>query len=147
MNFHRFSIINPLIISRQGLGELQTKLANLILGLKTQPELDQLVQDSSRAHAPLPETTQWGQGHTGGDGGTWGGGGGSGSGGWGDASPSRGGSSTAAWGGGNASPARGGSSTAWGVSPNVNGADTAQWGAGSAGWQSPNQKTNTGWNI
>jgi len=139
--------LGPQEVVMKGLGELQTKLANLILGLKTQPELDQLAQDSARAHAPLPSA--WGHG---GDGGTWGGGGGgagSGSSGaeWDNTSPNRtgGSSSNVSW--GNTSPARGGGSAAWGVSPGANGADTAQWGAGSAGWQSPNQKTTTGWNI
>jgi DNA-directed RNA polymerase II subunit RPB3 len=156
------SVFNVVLNSRQGLGELQTKLANLILGLKTQPELDQLVNDpqDSRAHAPAA----WGQ--PGGDGGGWdasGGGGGGGGGGWGSTSPSRAGAgaggSSAGWGTspshpggggwGNASPTRGGAaSTAWGVSPNANGADTAGWGGpASTGWQSPTQKTNSGWNV
>lgn len=141
------------------MGELQTKLANLILGLKTQPELDQLVndaQDSARAHAPV--TGGWGP--PGGGAGSWDAGGGGG-GSWGSTSPSRagGGNSSVGWGtspnrtgaggGWGASPTRGGAgSTAWGVSPNANGTDTAGWGGpASTGWQSPTQKTNSGWNV
>ncbi|KAF8798708.1 insert subdomain of RNA polymerase alpha subunit [Phlegmacium glaucopus] len=166
--------LGPQEVVMKGLAELQTKLANLILGLKTQPELDQLAHDSTRAHGPLPDAWR----HPGGDGGAWnsagGGGGGSGSAGWGNTSPSRAGGN-AGWGGnaspsragsnvgweGNASPSRAGSNATWGgtssasgtrigsaawvVSPNANGADAATWGG--AGWQSPNPKTNTGWNI
>ena len=132
------------------MAELQTKLANLILGLKTQPELDQLVhdaQDSARAHAPV--TDAWASS---GDGGGWGstspshvGGSGSDAG-WGaSTTPSRAGGGSG-W-GSSSSPIRGGaSSAAWGASPNVNGADTAGWGGvTSTGWQSPTPKTNTGW--
>lgn len=124
------------------MAELQTKLANLILGLKTQPELDQLVhetQDSARPHAPVADSWAPPPGES------WvsttspsragGGGSGSGSGGWG--SPDR------EWG----SSTRGGAGSASYGSPNANGADTAGWGGGptSSGWQSPNPKTNTGW--
>lgn len=135
------------------MAELQTKLANLILGLKTQPELDQLVHDAQDSARP-PVADSWAPSA----GESWGntttspsraGGGGSG-GGWG--SPSRAGA-TGGWG----SPSRGdwGNSTqdaagsSWGVSPNANGADpnTTGWGgATSSGWQSPTPKTNTGWN-
>jgi len=128
----------PQEVVMKGLAELQTKLANLILGLKTQPELDQLVhdaQDSARPHAPATDT--WGPppGEA-----SWvsntspgrADGGGS-AGGWGNTSPGRA-----------TSPARGG---AWGISPNANGAETAGWGGQtSTGWQSPTPKTNTGWN-
>jgi len=132
----------PQEVVMKGLAELQTKLANLILGLKTQPELDQLVhdsQDSARPHAPV--TNSWAPPA----GESWGnttspsraGGSGSG-GGWG--SPSRAGASEF----GNSSPNRGGAS--WGT-PNANGADTGGWGgATSSGWQSPSPKTNTGFN-
>ena len=124
------------------MAELQTKLANLILGLKTQPELDQLAhdtQDSARSHAPVADSWNPPPGES------WGttspsrGSGGSGSGGWG--SPNR----ASEW--GNSSPNRGGAGSAsWGT-PNANGADTAGWGgATSSGWQSPSPKTNTGWN-
>lgn len=124
------------------MAELQTKLANLILGLKTQPELDQLVHDapdSGRPHAPVADA--WGPP----PGESWvsttspSRAGGGGSGGWGS-SPNR------EW--GNTSPNRGGAGSAsWGT-PNTNGADTAGWGgATSSGWQSPTPKTNTGWNT
>ena len=137
-----------LIILLQGLGELQTKLANLILGLKTQPELDQLAQSSAPVHAPQSEG--WPRSGGGGDSGGWdtagAGGGSSSSAGWGNTSPSRTGGSSG-W--GNLSPTRGGAASgAWVVSPNANGANTATWGpTTSSGWQSPNEKTNTGWNI
>ena len=123
------------------MAELQTKLANLILGLKTQPELDELVhgaQDSARTHAPAPDPWVPAPGDS------WANttspshasGGGSAGGGWG--TPSR----------GNSSPGRGGASSgSWGT-PNANGTDTAaSWGGlTSSGWQSPSPKTNTGWN-
>jgi len=154
--------LGPQEVVMKGLAELQTKLANLILGLKTQPELDQLVHDaqaSARAHAPAAEG--WGGG-----GGGWdssGGGGGAaaaaaggwggstspnrpgGGGGWGGSSPGRAGSG-GGW--GNVSPSRGGASASWGVSPNANGADTAAWSNSSGpGWQSPGEKTATGWTL
>jgi DNA-directed RNA polymerase II subunit RPB3 len=114
------------------LAELQTKLANLILGLKTQPELEQLEQDSARPHAPVagPWAAPPGEG-------------------WGTTtSPSRAGDSGGGWG----SPSRewGNSSAApasW-ATPNANSADaeTSGWGVPtSTGWQSPNPKTNSGW--
>jgi DNA-directed RNA polymerase II subunit RPB3 len=120
------------------LAELQTKLANLILGLKTQPELDQLVHDadSARAHAPVTDT--WGPPP--------------GEPGWvSTTSPSRADGGSSAGGGWGTSPSRAASSPvrggAWGVSPNTNGAETAGWGGQtSTGWQSPTPKTNTGWN-
>ena len=120
------------------MAELQTKLANLILGLKTQPELDQLVhdaQDSARTHAPA--TDAWGPPAEGG---------------WvNTTSPSRADGSSSAGGWGTlASPNRASSPTrggAWGVSPGTNGGETAGWGGHtSTGWQSPTPKTNTGWN-
>jgi len=142
----------PQEVVMKGLAELQTKLANLILGLKTQPELDQLVhdaQDSSRAHAPVTEG--WGPL---GEGGGWGGSsspsraGGGGSAGWGgSASPSRAGDGSS-WGNSTSSPTgtRGAGSATWGGSPNTNGTDTTGWGGlTSTGWQSPTPKTNTGW--
>lgn len=152
------------------MAELQTKLANLILGLKTQPELDQLVHDAQDLARP-PVADSWAPpageswGSTTSPSRAGGAGSGSGSGGWG--SPSRAGA-TGGWGspsragatGGWGSPSRGdyGNSTqgaaagsSWGVSPNANGtdADTTGWGGGgatSSGWQSPTPKTNTGWN-
>jgi len=115
--------LGPQEVVMKGLGELQTKLANLILGLKTQPELDQSVhdpQDSARPHPSVPPS--WG----GGDGG-WGAGAGAGVGGaatWDSTtSPSHAGGSS--W-GANMSPTRGTSApSAWGVSPNT---DTAHTG-------------------
>ena len=117
------------------MAELQTKLANLILGLKTQPELDQLVhdaQDSARTHAPV--TDRWVPPP--GEGGGWGG----------TTSPSRAGGS---WG---TSPSHAGGGSSWGnsiSSPNANSADATGWGGNaSTGWQSsPIQKTNTGWTM
>lgn len=111
----------------QGLAELQTKLANLILGLKAQPDHDMLTGGEHQTN-----------GHVAADG--WGGGGGSGwggaaGGGWGATSPARGGAATSAWSTG---------------SPAASGGATSAWGGGAAGagagWGSPEQQAN-GWNV
>jgi DNA-directed RNA polymerase II subunit RPB3 len=131
----------PQEVIMKGLAELQTKLANLILGLKTQPELDQLGQDSARPHAPVadswavPPGEGWATTTSPSRAGDSGGGGGGGGGGWG--SPSR------EWSNTSAVPA------SW-ATPNANtaDADTSGWGvpaSTSSGWQSPNPKTNSGW--
>ena len=148
----------------QGLTELQTKLANLVLGLKSDPnELDTLGGDAGGGtQLPPPNgtaaTAQAAARTTGrgqdaslsgwGTAGTPGGGGGGGGGGWGT-SPTSGGT---AWGssGPGASPSAG----AWGTNP-ASGAwgagGSGGWGTGSpaqaAGWSSPNPQTQTGWNV
>ncbi|KAI0063680.1 hypothetical protein BV25DRAFT_1801724 [Artomyces pyxidatus] len=109
--------LGPQEVVQKGLAELQTKLANLILGLKSQPgDLD-----------GFPGADQVGQQQPNGTNGAapsggWGGGGG----GWGGASASPG-----AWGGATGAPATG----AWSASPGSNTA--GGWGAptpGAAGW-------------
>ncbi|KAF9012332.1 DNA-directed RNA polymerase [Cyathus striatus] len=116
--------LGPQEVVMKGLAELQTKLANLILGLKTQPELDMLTNDSQQnGHA---ENNAWS--NNGGSG--WGNNNNTANaGGWGNASPTRGGAATAAWRGGSSPSGAGG------------------WGGGAAaGWGSPGQQTN-GWNV
>jgi len=159
--------LGPQEVVMKGLTELQTKLANLVLGLKTDPnELDTLGGDGGGAQLPPANGTAatqpaaraggWGQeanfsgwGATAGSpGGGGGGGGGSSSGGWGT-SPAGGGT---AWGGSSgsgASPSAG----AWGTNAGSN-----AWGAGGSGlgtsspaqntgWSSPNPQTQGGWNV
>ncbi|OCH85800.1 hypothetical protein OBBRIDRAFT_784299 [Obba rivulosa] len=124
----------------KGLQELQTKLANLILGLKS---------DAAPDMAPTGESLPQQNGHTGGPppgAGAWGAWGGApttspnGTGGGWSTSP-RGGAA-AGWG----SPPAGGASSSWqtGASPATGGA----WGGGSAGagWGSPSPTAN-GWNV
>lgn len=110
----------------QGLAELQTKLANLILGLKTSPEFESLSNDP-QANGHVAENN-------------WGGGGG-----WG------GNTNGARWGGASSpsrAPATSATSTsAWGsTSPNAS--SVPAWGASAtgAGWSSPEQQSN-GWNV
>ncbi|EGN99713.1 hypothetical protein SERLA73DRAFT_88301 [Serpula lacrymans var. lacrymans S7.3] len=133
----------------RGLAELQTKLANLILGLKSPPELDMLPGGDQGMAPPnghvAPSGGGWGQPATGGG---WAS---PTAGGWGDAaaptsnawgtSPASGN----AWGGGtspNSNNAWGGASAGGGgASPNANNA----WGTSSTqqGWASPTQQTNS----
>jgi DNA-directed RNA polymerase II subunit RPB3 len=132
-----------LTFKKKGLTELQTKLANLILGLKTQPELDalantdQTTQVNGHLAASAPPAT-WSQ---------------AGSGPWDQSSspPVNGAVSGATWsnspgvgaGGWNSSPTPG----VWeSTSPNPANAASA-WGTGSAGgWTSPQQQS-AGWNV
>ncbi|RDB16969.1 DNA-directed RNA polymerase II subunit RPB3 [Hypsizygus marmoreus] len=121
--------LGPQEVVMKGLAELQTKLANLILGLKTQPELDMLTggEQQTNGHAA--------------DGGWGGGGGGGAGGGWGGAT------TNAGW--GSTSPTRGGAATnTWSTSPATTGGATSAWGGGAAaaGWGSPDQQAN-GWNV
>ncbi|KAG5651770.1 hypothetical protein H0H81_007523 [Sphagnurus paluster] len=123
--------LGPQEVVMKGLAELQTKLANLILGLKSQPELDMLT--SADPHSNGHATTD-----------TWGGDGGGGAAGWGPAAGGGGG-----WGA--SSPARGGASTGgWGSASPANSGGGSSWGGGGAassqGWGSPNQQAN-GWNV
>ncbi|KAG6917311.1 hypothetical protein DXG01_002969 [Tephrocybe rancida] len=121
--------LGPQEVVMKGLAELQTKLANLILGLKSQPELDALTGAEPQANG---HTAADGWGAGGGGGGGWGAGGGGG--GWGGAT----------------SPSRGAPSSAWSSSPATSGTGgaTSAWGGGaaSAGWGSPEQQAN-GWNV
>ncbi|KAG6837736.1 hypothetical protein H0H93_003538 [Arthromyces matolae] len=115
----------PQEVIMKGLAELQTKLANLILGLKSHPEVDVLPGDEPQTNGE-PAPSAWGTAGSGGGGGGWGSS-------WGgSSSPSRGGATTSAW--SSTSPATsGGGASAWG-------------GAGSSGWSSPGQQSN-GWNV
>jgi DNA-directed RNA polymerase II subunit RPB3 len=155
--------------TQQGLTELQTKLANLVLGLKTDPpELDTLGGDAATQLPPAngtlpaqaaPRATGWGQeaspagwgGAAGTPGSSAGGGGGGAGGGWGT-SPTGGGT---AWGGSSgsgASPPAGGWGTNTAAPAGAWGAAGSGWGTGSpprnnTGWSSPNPQTQSGWNV
>ncbi|KAG6844697.1 hypothetical protein H0H87_004573 [Tephrocybe sp. NHM501043] len=131
--------LGPQDVVMKGLAELQTKLANLILGLKSQPDMNAFTGTEAQTNGPAA-ADGWGAG--GGGGGGWGAAGG---GGWATGN-------SPAWGGA-ASPSRGGASTsAWSSSPGNSGGATSAWnggatgGATSAGWGSPEQQTN-GWNV
>ncbi|KIP10858.1 hypothetical protein PHLGIDRAFT_100423 [Phlebiopsis gigantea 11061_1 CR5-6] len=156
--------LGPQEVVMKGLQELQTKLANLILGLKAEPEVD-ILQNSEQNQGPGPaggsaqNAGSWNSRPTGGAGGGWGAspaGRGSGSwspttNNWGNrSSPNTGGGG---WGG--SSPANAGWSSSgdaagagWG---NQAGAQGGTWGntatsAQGAGWGSPGQQSN-GWNV
>jgi len=144
--------LNPQEVVMKGLAELQTKLANLILGLKTQPELDMLPGGDAATQANGlggPAAGDWGQPEVNGAGasGAWGTspnvspGGGGGGGGWGaSTSPPAAG----AW-GANPSPAAAGG---WGNTASPSAA-SGGWGSASStgpGWGSPNQQS-SGWNV
>ncbi|KAJ7680340.1 DNA-directed RNA polymerase II, subunit 3 [Mycena polygramma] len=95
--------LGPQEVVMQGLAELQSKLAQIVLGLKkTEPEM---LPGERVDEAPPAETWGAAGGGWGGDGG--GGGGGGNTSGWGSTSPNRGGGGASAWGsgGGWASPA------------------------------------------
>lgn len=154
---------------------MQTKLANLVLGLKSDPtELDALGGgDAGGAQLPppngtlptqaaAPRATGWGQeASPSGWGGTTAGtpgaaAGGAAAGGWGT-SPAGGGGGTAAWGGGSGSgtsPSAGGwgSNAAAGGAWGAGGSSSSGWERGSparntTGWSSPNPQTQSGWNV
>jgi len=109
--------LGPQEVVMKGLKELQTKLANLILGLKHDTEVDMINGQDQQLAVPAPAADAWG------------GGGGGGGGGWGDSS---------GW-GGSSSPSRTGGTSAWGgASPTS--------GGGSGGWSSPEQQSN-GWTV
>ncbi|KAF9268887.1 insert subdomain of RNA polymerase alpha subunit [Marasmius fiardii PR-910] len=121
--------LGPQEVVMKGLAELQKKLANLILGLKSQPEADMLPNadqpptDAAPVATAAAASAGWGVG----------------GGGWGD------GGSTSAWGGAT-SPSRGGGGTStWGASSSPGSGGASSWGA-SAGWGSPSQQSN-GWNV
>ncbi|KIJ61314.1 hypothetical protein HYDPIDRAFT_116070 [Hydnomerulius pinastri MD-312] len=152
--------LGPQEVMMKGLAELQTKLANLILGLKAPSELsggDSGANGTTGVWAP-PGAAQWSDTSASGAG---------------YASPAGGGWGAGSW-GGNSSPAQnnGGNTTGWGTTPAPNSGGNASWGgtspaqntwggstspssgAGSntggwgaqQGWGSPTQQAN-GWNL
>ena len=156
--------------NKQGLTELQTKLANLILGLKSDPnELDTLGGDGgaqlpppangTAAVVPRAATSGWGGSEASPAASGWGGatttpaGGG-----WGGATASAGGGGGGSAGGWGASPGSGAgaspSAGGWGTNatPAAWGAGGSGWGTGSSparntGWSSPNPQQTQGWNV
>ncbi|KAN0130830.1 DNA-directed RNA polymerase, RBP11-like dimerization domain containing protein [Lactarius tabidus] len=137
--------LGPQEVVMRGLTELQTKLANLILGLKSDPnELDTLGGDG--AAAAVPSATGWGGAEASPAASRWGGATTApASSGWGGAS------ATGAGGGGGASPGSGASPSAGGWGTN----NASGWGTGSSparntGWGSPNPpqtQSGSGWDV
>ncbi|KAI0785641.1 DNA-directed RNA polymerase [Abortiporus biennis] len=129
--------LGPQEVVMKGLQELQTKLANLILGLKSEPEMEMNQNNQLAPPNEHPDTapvlqSQWNQQRSPGAG-TWaspnaGGGWGSGT------SPAAGGGATGAW--------AGGATGTWGGSSPTAGGNGG-WGTG---WSSPGQ-TQGGWNV
>ncbi|EIW82913.1 insert subdomain of RNA polymerase alpha subunit [Coniophora puteana RWD-64-598 SS2] len=161
--------LGPQEVMMKGLTELQTKLANLILGLKAPPDSDMFAAGDGAVNlngAGPSEQQGWGQGPWGGQVGSGGGASPSGAGGqWGSASGSGGswGTGQGAWGNaGNTSPSHNGvagaggwgsssttaGSNAWGGQTNPgDGTSGGAWG-GQGGWSSPRAThSQTGWNI
>ncbi|KAF8735882.1 hypothetical protein AX14_001330 [Amanita brunnescens Koide BX004] len=129
--------LGPQEVVMKGLAELQAKLANLILGLKSQPELDMMAngeQTTARAAesawgpTTVPAAAASGSSTAVGGSAGWSGGG------WGSTSTRAGG-----W-GGSTSPNRAGNT--WNATSPAGGG----WGSGGGGWSSPEQQTN-GWNV
>ncbi|KZT08318.1 insert subdomain of RNA polymerase alpha subunit [Laetiporus sulphureus 93-53] len=163
--------LGPQEVVMKGLQELQTKLANLILGLKPEPEIDALQGGGLSVNQQGPNgagglgaippaqthsaAAGWSQ--SGGWGGSpaapggasaWGGAASPRAAGWG-ATPAQSWSSPAGGSGG----ASGGGATGWGGSPAAGGGAGA-WGAGSgsgsgpaSGWGSPSPAQMNGWNT
>ncbi|KAL7281196.1 hypothetical protein ACG7TL_004504 [Trametes sanguinea] len=135
--------LGPQEVVMKGLQELQTKLANLILGLKGDPpEADGFQGGPANGVDPAAAAGGWGAPPA--AAGAW--------------SPMRGGGAAGA-GGGWGSPARGaGGGGGWGASPGAS--SGSGWGAGGSGagggwgspsaaatgWGSPSQQQN-GWNV
>ncbi|KAH9485388.1 DNA-directed RNA polymerase II subunit RPB3 [Psilocybe cubensis] len=118
--------LGPQEVVMKGLAELQTKLANLILGLKSGPEHDMVANDVTvNGHGPAIDNPWTG-------GATW-------------TSPANT-SATTGW-GGSTSPSRGGgASSSWSSQPTPSGGGGG-WGTGAnAGWGSPERRSN-GWNV
>jgi len=141
--------LGPQEVVMRGLAELQTKLANLILGLKTQPELDMIPDGDPNATQENglggPAAAGWSQPEV------------NGAGSWGSTSPGTAGnawgasstSSPAATGGwgANPSPAAGGwANTASASAAGGGWGNTSSAGGASAGWGSPDQQA-SGWNV
>ena len=130
-----FDFVMCLYTLMKGLAELQTKLANLILGLK-QPSIDEIAGDVNGLVNPT--AGGWGQPDANGKAAA--------SAPWGSSSPK-----PAAGGGWGANP---GSAGGWGndVSPSNagggwgNNSSPASSGGGWAGWGSPSQQA-SGWNV
>ncbi|KIL00707.1 hypothetical protein PAXRUDRAFT_821395 [Paxillus rubicundulus Ve08.2h10] len=155
--------LGPQEVIMKGLAELQTKLANLILGLKAPSEVEMI--SGGMDSGGNATTSGWGA--AGGTG--WGGSSASGAG---YASPAGGGWGGGTSWGGSTSPAQnsGGSTTGWGTTPAPNTGANSSWGtspaqnawggstspsagAGSTsswgaqqGWASPSPQAN-GWNL
>ncbi|KAI9066613.1 RBP11-like subunits of RNA polymerase [Trametes sanguinea] len=144
MNVETDGSLGPQEVVMKGLQELQTKLANLVLGLKGDPpEADGFQGGPANGVDPAAAAGGWG-------------GPPAAAGGW---SPMRGGGAAGGAGGGWGSPARGaGGGGGWGASPGTSsgsgwGASSSGagggWGSPSAaatGWGSPSQQQN-GWNV
>ncbi|KAI0675105.1 DNA-directed RNA polymerase [Trametes maxima] len=136
-------------ITSQGLQELQTKLANLVLGLKGDPPETDGFQNGggalggpSNANEPPAAGNTWGAPAAG----SWGSPRGGGpSGGWGNTSPRAGSGGGGGWGN---SPGAGGGGGSWGAPAGGSGGAGGGWGspAAAAGWGSPSQQQN-GWNV
>ncbi len=107
----------------QGLAELQTKLANLIYGLKNQPDLE-LMPNEQPQNGAVAETGGWGgvQAPT--------------------APPAWPGGASSQWGTTSPGQASTANVAGWGASPNA-----GSWSSGATtGWASPGQQAN-GWNV
>ncbi|KAI0823358.1 DNA-directed RNA polymerase [Trametes gibbosa] len=137
--------LGPQEVVMKGLQELQTKLANLILGLKGDPpEADGFQNGGASLGGPVnggepPAAGAWGAPSGGGWSPARGGGGGA-PGGWGSPSRNAGGG---AWGTSPAAAAGGWGAPAGGST----GGAAAGWGSPAAGgWGSPSQQQN-GWNV
>jgi len=112
--------LGPQEVVMRGLSELQTKLANLILGLKSGPDLD-ILTNETQVNGHGAAEPGWDAGNNTG---------------W--APPPQGASG---WNAGSTSPSRGGGTSAW------SGSNEGGWGTGAnAGWSSPGQRAN-GWNV
>ncbi|KAJ8587456.1 hypothetical protein M405DRAFT_821574 [Rhizopogon salebrosus TDB-379] len=167
--------LGPQEVIMKGLAELQTKLANLILGLKQETDMPLSGGDTGltgvNGHVPtagwVPPSGSgtWGQsaasgaGYASPAGGGWGsaGGGGGGGGGWSTSPTQNTGGSTSAW---TTSPAQnsGGASSGWATSPaqpwgggsphtGSGASTTGGWGSSAQqGWGSPTQQA-SGWNL
>ncbi|KAI0268804.1 DNA-directed RNA polymerase [Gloeopeniophorella convolvens] len=139
--------LGPQEVVMKGLTELQTKLANLILGLK--PESDDFAAGGSQipatnGTAATATATGWGQG--------------AGAGGWGGAPATGSGWGTSTTGGASAWNGASGSGatppgSGWGGNTGTSawGAGGSGWGSNSparnTGWSSPNPQTQGGWNV
>jgi len=150
--------LGPQEVVMKGLTELQTKLANLILGLKSDPnDLDtlggdggaQLPAPANGTAAAAPRAAGWGGQEAAGAAAT---------GGWGAGTAAPG---SGAWGGSPSGGGGGGGAPGWGASPGsgagaspsaggwggTNAATTGAWGAGGSGWGTGSPaRNNTGWN-
>jgi len=124
--------LGPQEVVMKGLAELQSKLANLIYGLKNQPDLELMANEQPQNGAGVETGGGWGMPPapapappTAAPASTWSGGASSQ---WGSSSPGQRGATNA--------------TGSWGGSPNA-----GSWSSGAAaGWGSPGQQAN-GWNV